>query len=241
VTIFVGNSRPSIKMMSGQHLFKYLFLVIGIVIITLSACRDNSGSEYLIRVRDRVVTVMEFNTAFEIVKTAYDHHSIQSRAILNDARMRLLDQKIEEMILLERAEDIKVEVSEEELEKKIDEVKSNYPDDAFEQIFLEQAVSFQYWKKGLRTRLIMEKVIRRELGDKIEMTPEEIAAYYIEKQKERGTGAKVQKGAKSLDEAVIKTLRQKKTEDAYKSWIKKLRQEYKVEINKAEWEEICSS
>lgn len=211
----------------------------------LSGC-SNSGSGndavYLVRVGERAVTVVDFNKAFEIAKTAYPHNIIQNKEDYREAQIRLLNQMTEELILLERAMELNISVSDEEVEKSIAKIKEDYPDDqVFEQTLLEYAVSYKSWKKGLKTRLLMEKLVERELKDRIVITPDEIAKYYKgHYQGEQLTGG-MSEGSKEIDAIIIQHLRRKKTEKAYKAWIEKLQKRYSIDINKKEWEKVLSS
>ena len=65
------------------------------------------GKEVLIRVADRVMTVLDFNNAFEIAKIAYENHIKEQPEDLRKAQIRLLNQLTVEMILLERAEELR--------------------------------------------------------------------------------------------------------------------------------------
>jgi hypothetical protein len=44
-----------------------------------------------------------------------------------------------------------------------------------------------------------------------------------------------------INEMIIKHLRQQKTEEAYKIWIKELKRRYPIEINSIQWEKISGS
>ena len=87
---------------------------------------------------------------------------------------------IEEMILQKRAEELNIEISDAEVEKAIADIKRDYPEGVFEQTFLEHAVSYNSWKKGLKIRLLMKKVVAKELEEQITITPEDISKYYRE-------------------------------------------------------------
>jgi hypothetical protein len=49
------------------------------------------------------------------------------------------------------------------------------------------------------------------------------------------------KETKDINENIIKHLRQEKTEQAYKIWIKELKQKYSIEINSTQWERLSGS
>ena len=87
----------------------------------------------------------------------------------------------------------------------------------------------------------MEKVIALELEDKIVITKEDISSYYKEHYGDNKLDADAVNGTSDINEIIVKSLRRKKAEDAYKSWIKNVRKEYKIEINKEVWEKILES
>lgn len=226
------------------------FLWVG---YTLAGCSDfeqKQRDEYFIKVRDRTITVADFNKAFEIAKNAYPHNRIQRPDVIREARLRLIQQMTEEMILLERAEELGITITDSQIEKAIRDIKRDYPDNVFQEILLEYAIPYQSWKEGLKTRLLMEKVITQELGDKIEITHDDISRYYEEHikdddtspdeehNKDNNTSPDVKAESEDINNIIIKILRKEKMEKAYTSWIKKLTDKYAVEINKKELEKM---
>ena len=198
---------------------------------------SDPGNEHLIRVSDRVLTVLEFNQAFEISKTAYPHNLRHEPENFKIAQLRLLNQLMVEMIILERAEELGLSVSDEEVEAAVADIKSDYPEDTFEKTLLEFAVSYESWEARLRNRLLMEKVVDSELKNQIVITAEDIAKYYEKNVKAQ----KPDMDSEDINEMIIKHLRQEKTEEAYKIWIKALKQRYTIEINSIQWEKLSGS
>lgn len=211
------------------------------VLVGCSSSKSVDSDEYLIRVGDQVVTVLDFNKAFEIAKAAYPHNIMQKPVAFKEARIRLLSQMTEELIILERAKELAISVSDEEVKKTIADIKSDYPDDVFEQTLLDYAVSYESWKKGLRTRLLMEKLVEKELKDRVVITAEDIEKFYQQNYKSNGLYTEFAENSKDINEKIIEHLRRKKTEKAYKSWIEKIQKRYKIEINKKQWEKMISS
>ena len=219
------------------------------IIYILTGCGDYGSDlhsapsdNYLIRVGDRVATIGDFNRAFEIIRTAYSHKALQEPDSCRGAKLRLLSQLIEEMIILERAKELNVEISDSEVDEAVARMKGDYDDNAFEQILLEHAVSYNLWEKELGKRLLIEKVVERELKEHVVITPEDISNYY-EKHYNGGGGPSALSGGTDnpdgdLNRIIVKQLRRKKAEEAYKPWIENLRKKYLIEINKKEWEKI---
>ena len=223
-----------------------IVLLIGslLLLFVFAGCMDagsNPDDESLIRVSDRVLTVLEFNQAFEISKTAYPSNLRNEPDNFKDAQLRLLNQMMVEMIILERAEELGLYVSDAELEKAVADIKSDYPEDSFEKTLLEFAVSYESWESRLRNRLLMEKVIDNELKNQIVITPEDIGAYYEKNVKAQRTDMESTTKMEDINEMIIKHLRKEKTEEAYKKWIKELKQRYTIEINRVQWEKISGS
>jgi len=220
--------------------------LIGTILLSsfLSACGPKEADlekEVLIRVADRVMTVLEFKNAFEIAKIAYEDNVKEQPEDLRRAQVRLLNQLTVEMILLERAEELKISITEAELEKAIAEIKGDYPEGEFEKTLLEFAVAYDSWKDRLKNRLILDKVIEEELKNRISITPEDISEFYrkniqgLEKEPEAG------QSSEDINEAIVNQLRRQKAEQTYSAWIESLKGQYEIEINSAQWEKLTGS
>jgi hypothetical protein len=198
-------------------------------------------NEVLLRVGDRVLTVLEFNKAFEIAETAYPHHIPQQSDELRKAKARLLNQLTVEMVCLERAEELEITVADSELQKVVTGIKSDYPEGEFEKTLLEAAVTYESWESRLKTRLIMEKVIEQDLENPLTITPEDIADYYKENYKGAEMNSNSGEAPNEISEVIVNQLRREKAEEAYLAWIKDLKNKYTIAINSEQWEKISGS
>ena len=202
---------------------------------------SNPDNEPLIRVQDRILTVLDFNKAFEIAKTDYPHNFEDEPEDFRNARLRLLNELVVEMIILERAQELGLSISSDEIQKAVSEIKSDYPEDTFEKALLEFAVSYESWEARLKNRLLMQKVVDNELKNQIVITPEDITGYYERNYKTTDPAAESTNPTRDINENIIKHLRQEKAEQAYQIWIKELKRKYSIEINNANWEKISGS
>jgi hypothetical protein len=227
-------------------LFPLTIWLLGAVLLSGSfgGCMNsesNADREPLIRVRDHIFTVLDFNKAFEIAKTAYPRSFKDDPEGYRNARLRLLNQLVVEMIILERADELGLSITGEEIQKVVAEIKSDYPEDTFEKALLESAISYEAWEARLKNRLLMQKVVDNELKNRIVITPEDIAGYYEKNYKSADPAAQLANPDKDINENIIRHLRQQKAEQAYKIWIKELKRQYTIEINTAQWEKISGS
>ena len=226
--------------------FSNSFWVIGsiLAVFFMSACEQKEadlGKEVLIRVADRVMTVLDFNNAFEITKIAYENNLKEQPEDLRKAQVRLLNQLTVEMILLERAEELKINVTDAELEQAISDIKGDYPEGEFEKTLLEYAVSYDSWKDRLRNRLILDKVVEEELKSRINITAEDISDYYQKHYQGREQESGAEQSNEDINEAIVKQLRRQKAEETYSAWIESLKKQYEIEVNRVQWEKLTGS
>ena len=80
---------------------------------------SNPDNEPLIRVQDRILTVLDFNKAFEITQTEYPHNFKDEPEDFRNARLRLLNELVVEMIILERAQELGLSISGDEIQKAV--------------------------------------------------------------------------------------------------------------------------
>lgn len=213
-----------------------------LLLYALSGCADpeaKHGDEYLIRVGERITTIDDFKMTFEIVKAAYPN-ALKGSACLREARLSLLNQLVEQMIILERAVEQNIGVSDSEFEEVIAGIKKDYPEGEFDKMLLEYAISYQSWKRALKKRLIIEKVIAEELEEKVIITQDNMSEYYERNYERFFLNSDSKEDSANINEVIVNQLRMEKVEEAYKVWIKKLKENYKVEINRARWEEVAS-
>jgi hypothetical protein len=225
--------------------FKTLWLIgpVSFLFLLLGCGEKGSdlGNEVLIRVENRVVTILDFNEAFEISKTAFAHSTSEQSEDLRKAQLRLLNELILEMILLERAHELGISVTDIELERAVAALKSDYPAGEFEETLLEFAVSYESWENRLKTRLIMEKVIEKELENQVTITPEDIAEYYKKNFQSKKGESESTPASGDINEIIVKQLRREKAEESYKTWIEELKAKYEIEINGEQWGKITGS
>jgi parvulin-like peptidyl-prolyl isomerase len=177
-------------------MINYEKIAIGLVILYLiSGCSNKSDmsaeDQVVIRVDDRVLTLAEFNEYFEPIRMSGDKEQANNGVSMREARLGFLLQLVEEMIILRRADELHLNISPQELDEAVRDFQKGYPDAGFEHLFLKQAISFEAWKERLKKRLLVEKVIRKELLKEVSVTPQEIKDYYDKHWKEWGHGEEI--------------------------------------------------
>ena len=206
-------------------------------------CSESKGPvspEVLIQINDSVVTVDTFDRAVEDSMADFPTDMDMDAGILADIQLRILNQLTERLILMERARELNIHVSDAELEVAVASIKSDYPKGEFDQVLLEQAVSFQQWKNELRIRLLMEKVVDHELEPRIRITPEEISDYYEQHYRSSGSDPDKEADESNIDDIIVQQVRNSKKETMYREWMTGLEKQYTLNVNQAAWDRIVN-
>ena len=221
-----------------NKMFGLLAIFLILFLVSCSDSKIEKKDNYLIKSGNFKVLVEDYTIAFEIAKTAYPHKFIQDKKALKNIHVRLLNQMIEEIILKRYAFEHNINLSEKELSDSINIIKKEFPDNTFETTLLENAISYQTWKKNLNNKLLMEKVIKLTLEDKIEITQKDVKKFYKIFYSKKNLSPEFKGQENKINNHLIKLLKKRKAEEQYKSWISKQEKKYPVEINKTLWEEI---
>lgn len=205
--------------------------------------RLSEKDEFLIRVGSESLSVFDYKTAMEISMIAYPNDIMNNPGVSKAIHTQLLNQLVDELMILSEAERLGIGISDNELKSAIENVKSDYPGDEFEKTLLENAIPYASWEKRMKTRFVMEKVIRLELEDKMTVTGEEIKNYLKDKDSGENPEVKSDQNAQADNKKITALLKKEKAEKEYPSWMEAIRERYKdkVEINQSRWKEIVES
>lgn len=94
------------------------------------------------------------------------------------AKLRLLEDLIDQELLLERARTLKVEVPGADLEKAFAERKSNMPEESFQKELAQRGLTADDMKADLRRELTVQKLLQQEVGSKITIGDKDISDFY---------------------------------------------------------------
>jgi peptidyl-prolyl cis-trans isomerase SurA len=93
-------------------------------------------------------------------------------------KLSILNQLIETEILMRRAEKLGLLATDEEVDRKLTELKSPYTQEQFDQRLKDKKITMDDFKRDLRRSLTREKVLNKEITSKINISDQDINAYY---------------------------------------------------------------
>ena len=94
------------------------------------------------------------------------------------AKLRILNELIDQDIMLQKARTLKVEIPAAEIDKAFAERKSNMPDEAFQKELAQRGLTPDDMKRALGHELTVRKVLEQEVGGKIAVTDQAIREFY---------------------------------------------------------------
>jgi parvulin-like peptidyl-prolyl isomerase len=149
-----------------------------IILIFMYGCQKDDALKAVATVNGERVTLGDFRERFtNTLSFAGDRSSLKPEDY-DRLREEVLKVMIDEKIMLLRAGELKLSVSDAELTKRMEEIKEGYSPDGFEKILATQKVHNDAWNKALKTFMIIEKLMASDLYAGISVTEEEAREYY---------------------------------------------------------------
>ena len=147
------------------------------VVIPLAACnRDSVGGDVMASVNGRKILRSEVDKYYANQTAGSEQHLSGEQAV--SLRLSILNQLIETEILMRRAEKLGLLATDEEVDRKLNEIKSPYTADEFNKRLVEKKITLEDFKRDLRRSLTQEKVLNKEIASRINITDQDVANYY---------------------------------------------------------------
>jgi peptidyl-prolyl cis-trans isomerase SurA len=93
-------------------------------------------------------------------------------------RLSILRELIENEILMRRAEKLGLLATDDEVDRKLNEIKSPYTKEEFDARMKEKKLTLDDFKRDLRRSLTVDKVLNKEVTSKINVSDQDISNYY---------------------------------------------------------------
>src|ERR1700675_41032 len=93
-------------------------------------------------------------------------------------RLSILRELVDNEILMRRAEKLGLLATDDEVERKLNEIKSPYTKEEFDARMKEKKLTLDDFKRDLRRSLTVDKVLNKEVTSKINVSDQDISNYY---------------------------------------------------------------
>lgn len=152
-------------------------VAIGLGLFSSVACSSKEGGE------DVMATVNGHKITRVEVKKFYDTQVADAPQKPSDEqadtlRLNILRELIDNEILMQRAEKLGLLATDEEVNAKLAEIKAPYTQEEFDKRLKERQITLDDFKRDLRRSITIDKVLNKEVTSKINISDEDITAYY---------------------------------------------------------------
>ena len=147
------------------------------LLMLLAACQSKSGGvDVMASVDGRKIMRPDVDKYYQNQTAGSEQQPVGEQA--TSLRLSILRELIDDEILMRRAEKLGLLATDEEVERKLSEIKSPYTADQFDQKLKEKKITLDDFKHDLRRSLTVEKVLNKEITSKINVTDQDITDYY---------------------------------------------------------------
>jgi peptidyl-prolyl cis-trans isomerase SurA len=154
-------------------------LTVALILTTLLACnRNSSGGDVMASVNGRKIYRTEVDKYYLNQTAGSEQQPGGEQAV--SLRLSILNELIETEILMQRAEKLGLLATDEEVDRKLNEIKSPYTAEEFSKRLQDKKISIDDFKRDLRRSLTRDKVLNKEITSRINITDQDVSSYFNE-------------------------------------------------------------
>jgi peptidyl-prolyl cis-trans isomerase SurA len=156
------------------HASAGLFVVVLLALFT--ACTTKVGGDVMATVDGRKIFRTDVDKYYEnqIASAQQSPTGEQSTAL----RLNILRQMIDDEILMRRAEKLGLLATDDEVDRKFNEIKAPFTQEEFDKRMQERKVTVADFKRDIRRSITVDKVMKKEVSSKINVTDQDVNDYY---------------------------------------------------------------
>jgi peptidyl-prolyl cis-trans isomerase SurA len=165
----------------GSHRYPTLAMLVAVAALG-SACRSNAPGGVPAASSPNVWAVVNSReiTRDEVEKAYRREAAAQQRSPEEEAggKLTLLNEMIVQEMLIAKAAELKIEIGATELDNAYNEAKKNIPDEQFQKELATRNLTPADMRDSLQRDMLANKVIEREVTQKIVITDQDITQFY---------------------------------------------------------------
>jgi len=153
-----------------------LILVLGSILLAVGCNSKQGGEDVMAKVNGRKILATDVDKYYRNQTAGSPQQPTNEQA--DSLKLSILRELIDNEILMQRAEKLGLLATDEEVDKKLNDVKAPYSPEEFTKRLQERNISLDDFKRDLRKSLTVDKVVNKEITSKINVTDQDVANYY---------------------------------------------------------------
>jgi len=152
-------------------------VAILLALAVLFGCQSKPGtSDVMAKVNGRRILRSEVEKYYLNQTSGSPQQPAEEQA--TSLRLSILKELIDNEILTQRAEKLGLLATDEEVQRKLNEIKAPYTQEGFDQKLKDRHIGLEDFKQDLRRSLTIDKVLNKEITSKIDIKDADITNYY---------------------------------------------------------------
>src|SRR5579859_1351016 len=169
------NGRTSLKTRASFALAA-TGLLAGALLAGLAGCNSQTTGDVMATVDGRKIFRSDVDKYYENNVASAQQAPVGEQATA--LRLNILHQMIDDEILMRRAEKLGLLATDEEVDRKFNEIKSPFTQEEFDKRLQEKKITLADFKRDIRRSITVDKVMNKEVSSKINVTDQDISDYY---------------------------------------------------------------
>ena len=157
------------------------YFIAALLLGALTLHADTVVEEIIARINNDIITRSEYERNREELRNEIKQANVPNpEQTFADRDKDTLKQIIDQKLLIQKGKDLGI-TADAELIKRMDEIRKSAGLNSMEDLEKaaeQQGVNYEEWKQNLRDQIITRQVIQREVGQKLQVTQEEMQAFY---------------------------------------------------------------
>jgi peptidyl-prolyl cis-trans isomerase SurA len=147
-----------------------------LLVVMLAACNTKPGGDVIATVDGRKIFRADVDKYYENnVASAQQAPTGEQATAL---RLNILHQMIDDEILMRRAEKLGLLATDEEVDRKLNEIKAPFTQEEFDKRLADKKITLADFKRDIRRSITVDKVLNKEVSSKINVSDQDISEYY---------------------------------------------------------------
>jgi parvulin-like peptidyl-prolyl isomerase len=163
--------------------FARRILLILSILVTMSFdfAQAETINKFVAVVNDEVITQQDIDQLLAVMYAQYSQEFKGDELLqkMEQVKKDILNQVVEDKLVLSRAKELGIKITEAEIDERLDYIKKGFPsEEEFYKTLETQGVTMANLKDRYRDQIMMKKLVDYEVRSKISVLPSDVSAYY---------------------------------------------------------------
>jgi hypothetical protein len=214
----------------------FTFIIICLFCGCSSENEKKSKNKTIADVGGSIISVEDFQAAFEVIKLGYAHNYILKN--LASLKEDVLTQLIEEELIMGCASKKGIVYSKEEFLRDLKNVKNEYPDNVFEELLKENAIEPVVFEIRFKREMAVKKALSAILNTNVEISEEDLRNAFLKYCENNNLNPDDVRDNKDITELVLRNVKRIKIQSDYDSLLDELKKTTKINIDRENWADV---